>query len=108
MTANTWRILKLTAQTGLIKGGAKKPENLVKYAIEHDTDPEEIELFRNKQAALKAFEQYKGNDVCEVIQGFAGAFYQVTAYVVEEYEADEDGEFIEGSDYYSSTDALED
>lgn len=73
------------------------PDDFFNYASNKATDPLLIESFGNLDDAKKALENYKST--CERTQGYHGSFYTVTAYAVEIYKADEDGEFIEGSDF---------
>ena len=106
MVANRIRLVKLCAETGLIKGGARRPENLFDYALEKDGDQmtiEEMELTPDNKAKAVEWLAQKRN-TCERIQGFAGAFYRVEAYGIEYFEVDEDGDFIEGSDYDGAAD----
>ena len=106
MTANRIRLEKFSVQTGLIKAGARRPDNLFNFALANDTDPEiikEMDLTpENREAAQKWLANQR--NTCEKISGFAGSFYQIEAYGIEYFEADEDGEFVEGSDYEPAED----
>lgn len=99
MNANSFVLKKFTAQTGLIRYGASAPKDYISYAIETDTDAEELATFHTEKEAREALKRYDGQGGCIRREGINGGFYEATAYAVECYEADEDGEFIEGSDY---------
>ena len=63
-----------------------------------DSDPELIQTFSDLQPALKELEKYES-----YVEYYAGGnrFY-LTEYFVEEYEVDEDGEFIESCSIWNS------
>lgn len=70
--------------------------------IERDTDPETIKKFDNLEDAEaelekmpKATARYMRNVV---------PFWAVEEYAIEAYEANEDGDFLIGSDYYTQDD----
>ena len=46
-------------------------------------------------------------NTCKEVNGFAGLSYQVEAYGIEYFEVDEDGEFVEGSDFDGAEDEKE-
>ena len=96
---NQIRLLKVSAQTGLIKSGVKAPEDPVAYAIEHDSDPVEIRVYSDDKIdqAKKDLANYQ--NTCEPVQGFAGSFYQIEAYVLEYAEVDADGDYTGCIDY---------
>lgn len=100
-----YELKRFSAQTGLIKAGAKKPESLFEFTLENDADAETIKVFENKTDALSALALYQ--NICEKVQGFAGSFYQITAYGVEENEYDEDDEWIGGGNMWSADDKTE-
>ncbi len=92
--------LKYVAETGLIKAGAKQPEELYNFASQRDGDPdivldlsEESEINLAKEKALEWLKEKK--NTCEPIQSFAGRFYRVTAYDVEMITEDDDGEYLD-------------
>lgn len=59
--------------------------------------PETVKSFDNLQAAIDEIK--KKQYALEIHGSLSNGFY-IEAYI-EEYEADEDGEFFEGSDFYS-------
>lgn len=99
MNTNTYVLKKFAAQTALIRYGASAPKDYISYAIENDTDAEELATFRTEKEAREALKLYAGQGGCVKRDGASGSFYEATAYAIERYEADEDGELIEGSDY---------
>lgn len=100
-----YELKKYSAQTGLIKAGAKKPDDYFRFANENDTDAETIKEFKTKEEALSALALY--TNVCNKVEGFAGSFYEVIAYAVEKNEYDEEGEWIDGGDMWSADDRNE-
>lgn len=99
MRANTFVIKKYTAQTGLIECGARAPKDYFSFVFENDPSPEKLATFNTEEEALEALKLYNGQGGCVRCEGFSGSFYEVTVYAVECYEVDEEGEFVEGSDY---------
>ena len=57
-------------------------------------DPEKVKSFDNKEDAPSELKNYES----EI--RYSSGYYHVTEYYVEEYECDEDGEFIEGGDIW--------
>lgn len=57
-------------------------------------------LFKDKAQAYKALSKH--TSTVELERTFYGAQYRLTEWHVEEYEGDEDGEFISGSNFDSS------
>lgn len=100
-----YELKKFSAQTGLIKTGAKKPESFWEFASSKDTDPELIKVFESKTDGLSALAFYQ--NICEKVEGFAGSFYQVTAYGLEENEYDDDDEWIGGGNMWCADDKEE-
>lgn len=98
MNANTIRLMHYQKDTGLIKSGAKAPSNYFDFAFD-DSSPEEIKKYSidEKEQALADLAKY--TSTCEVMEGFAGSYYSVNAYALEFYEEDEDGDYIDGSDF---------
>lgn len=72
------------------------------YAFEHDTDPETITVFDSKEDGLNALKNYENS--CVLREGFAGSFYQIEAYALEENEYDDDDELIGGNNIYTAAD----
>ncbi len=68
-----------------------------------DVEPESVVKFATLEAALEELKKEKYKPTCVYMSG-AVPFYKVTEYMVECYEADEDGEFVSGSDFYSAYD----
>ena len=60
-----------------------------------EPEPEILETFENEEEALKALEEYKSY----IIKYNNGLLFEVVEIALESYEADEDGEFLSGSDY---------
>lgn len=67
---------------------------------EGDIDYDVVASFVNEEEALQELKKYKSK--CEYMRGFHGGFYYLTAYAVEAYEAEENGDFLDGSDFYPS------
>lgn len=65
-----------------------------------DENPESIHKFYDKETALKELDKYKPE--LRKLSGGSGSYFLVTEYAVEAYEADEDGEFVDGSVYYTN------
>lgn len=64
----------------------------------HNLNPLTIKVFDTIEGAKKELENYSAD--VEEVESFQGeTIYSVTEYVIEIYEADEDGEFVSGSDY---------
>lgn len=91
---NQIRLLKVSAQTGLIKARAKAPEDPAAYAIEHDSAPVEIRVYPIDKIDQAKSDLANYQNTCEVVKGFAGSFYQIEAYVLEYAEVDSDGDYI--------------
>lgn len=92
MIANKFEIKRFSAET------KKRPRKGDLFNIAcNDLDPETIKSFKTRKEALEALKEYKSS--ARFMQGFASYYYIVDAYAVESYEADADGELIEGSDY---------
>lgn len=70
--------------------------------LERDTDPESIEKFDNLEEALA--ELKKMPTAIARYTSSVVPFWAVEEYAVEAYEADEDGDFLIGSDYYTQDD----
>ena len=109
MNANRIRLERFFADTGLIKAGAKRPDNLFNFALANDIDSEIIEEMEltpeNKEKAIRWLRTKR--NTCKEVNGFAGSFYQVEAYGIEYFEVDENGEFVEGSDFDGAKDERE-
>ena len=99
MSANTFDLKKFTAETGLIRCGARAPKDCITFALENDPDPEKLATFNTEEEAREALKRYNGKGGCVRCEGFCGGFYKATAYLVECYEVDEEGEFVNESDY---------
>lgn len=100
-------LIELTAETGLIKNGAKKPADYAAYCLDQpEIDPVIIKTMddtpENRTQACKWLAQKK--NTCKAVRGNAGSFYAITAYAIEYYTADEDGDYIDGSDYDTAED----
>lgn len=82
------------ATSELEKGQEYEP---LLFAVKDGLQPETIKSFDNLQAAIEEIkkEQY----ALEIHGSLSNGFYIET--YIEEYEADEDGEFLEGSNFYS-------
>lgn len=109
MKANTIRLLEMKAETGLIRYGAKKPTNFFHYAMddENPTEIKKMELNDNNLEEARKWLSSKKN-TCERTEGYSGAYYTVTAYAIEYLEENEDGDFVDGSDYDSAEDEIYD
>lgn len=94
--ANTFEIKKFSAE---IKAVNRK-EIKTGCCLE-DTDPQSVGKFETLEAAQKELKKEEYKPSC-VYRSSAVPFYLVTEYMVECYEADEDGEFVCGSDYDSA------
>lgn len=88
---NTFEIKKFSAE---IK--SKNRKVIKTGCCLEDIEPESIKKFETLEAALEELKKYKPS--CYNVNGF----YHVEEYMVECYEVDEDGDFVEGSDYYSA------
>lgn len=66
-----------------------------------DCNPEIIEKFTDSDEALKRLSEMPKSKA-EAFSSCGMTFYMVTEYAVEAYEADEDGDFVSGSDYYTN------
>lgn len=102
-------LIELTAETGLIKNGAKQPKAYAAFCLnQSDVDPVVIKTMddtpENRMQADKWLAKKK--NTCEVVSGNAGRFYVITAYAIEYYTADEDREQIDGSDYVPAEDEV--
>lgn len=108
MKVNKIRLLEMNAETGLIKNGAKKPANLFDYAL--NTEPTEIKKLELNDDNLKEARKWLSSkkNTCERTEGYSGAYYKVTAYAIEYLEENEDGDFVDGSDYDSADDEIYD
>lgn len=70
--------------------------------LERDTDPETIKKFDNLEEALA--ELKKMPTATARYTSSVVPFWAVEEYAVEAYEANEDGDFLIGSDYYTQDD----
>ena len=59
----------------------------------NNSDPVEIARFDNNDDAMAELRKHK----CEIWE--SGSVWRVSGYAVEAFEADDDGEFLSGSDY---------
>lgn len=93
-------LVRMTAETGLIKAGAKRPKNLFDFASSEDGYPETIDTMddtpENREKAKKWLAGKRNS--CRRVSGFAGSFCTVEAYGVEYVTVDEDGDYISGGD----------
>lgn len=88
---NNFRIIKCEAcfkKLSAIKQGE---------ALANDENCEVIKICNSKEEAYAELKKYSSDVRFEKYN--VGSGYRFTEYCVEEYEADEDGEFIEGSDF---------
>lgn len=86
----------------------KLPESLFDYAVENDSNPivhSDVEATEENVDKAKAWLASK-KSTAEYWSGYAMGFYSVTVYAIEYYTADEDGEFIEGSDFDEAEEAV--
>lgn len=67
--------------------------------LAQDCNPEKIASFDSKEEALEEIKKYK-TDVA-LMSGGAGHYYHIEEYAVEENEYDEDGDFVNGTDYWA-------
>lgn len=95
MAANTFEIKRFTTE---IKAANRK--DIKTGCCLEDTDPQPVEKFETLEAAQKELKKEVYKPSC-VFYSSALPYYLVTEYMVECYEADEDGEFVCGSDYDS-------
>lgn len=93
---NVFEIKKFSAQ---IK--AKNRKEIKTGCCIEDTEPESVGKFATLEAAQEELKKEKYKPSC-VYRSSAVPFYQVTEYMVECYEEDEDGEFVKGSDFDST------
>lgn len=70
--------------------------------LERDTDPETIKKFDNLEEALA--ELKKMPTATARYTSSVAPFWAIEEYAVEAYEANEDGDFLIGSDYYTQDD----
>lgn len=76
-------------------------KDIVEGCTLDDEYPVLIAKFTDKDEALKRLsEQHKST--AESLSSCGMLFYMVTEYAVEVYEADEDGDFVSGSDFYTN------
>ncbi len=70
---------------------------IVDFALDHNPNPIYGETFDNKGDAMNTASTYR--IICKS-SSFCGKLYEITLEgIIEIWEADEDGEFISGSDY---------
>lgn len=102
------RLVKMDAETGLINAGAKKPEDLFSFALENCTEPELVaDMEKTAENVKTAYSWIAGvKNSCAEKSGTAGRYYEITAYAIEYYIADADGDFIDGSDYVPAEDEV--
>ena len=82
----------------------KRPADLFDYAFQNDSDPvvhDDLEATPENIEKAKAWLAGKRSSAV-YRHGWAMNFYYITVYAIEYYTADDDGEFIEGSDYDSA------
>lgn len=106
MKANTIRLLEVNAEITL-KAGLQLVD-LFNYAIDNDTSPTEIKKMELNDVNLKVAKEWLSNkkNTRERTEGYSGAYYKITAYAIEYFMEDEDGNFIDGSDYDSAEDEI--
>lgn len=95
MTANTFEIKKFSAE---IRTKDKK-EIKTFVTLDRDSEPDPIKKFSTFEEAMEELKKPEYKPSCRYYSGWAVPFYMVEEYVIECYEADEDGEFISGSDF---------
>ena len=100
-------LVRFTAETGLIKAGAKKPEDLYDFAAMNDGAPEYDRLDDTPENREKAKKWLSGKrNTCRRVSGFAGSFYMVEAFAIEYCTVDEDGDYISGGDFDPAEDEV--
>ena len=62
-----------------------------------DPSPESIRFFDSLEEAKETLKKYE--NTCQETRGNVGIYYLVTVFAIEVYSVDEDGDFLEGSDY---------
>lgn len=95
MSMNAFEVKRFRAEIGKIF------EDQIRrgIAIEFCVDPEPIKKFRTLAEAEEELSKSKYAPSVEYMKGYSSPYYIITEYAIECYEEDEDGEFIEGSDY---------
>ncbi len=97
MSYNKYDLIEITRETKRIP----KRGTLLDVCLDSsDIEPSVICSFLTLDEAQKELSKYKSK--VEYMRGFHVGFYYTTAYAIECYEADEDGEFINGSDYWEA------
>lgn len=93
-TTIKYRLIKCSMQFKNIK-------DLSEGATVIDEDAKIIKIFDKRKNALDELKKY--NTTVEFIRTFNSFLYSMTEYFIEEYEADEDGEFVSGSNFQGTT-----
>ena len=68
----------------------------------NDPEPEKIKSFDSLEEAQKELKNYKSD--IRKMSGNIGTLYEVTEYMIEENECDEEGEWISGGDVWGFSD----
>ena len=93
---NAYRIIKTSAEIKV--NPLRRLDGLKPGCTLDDECPEVVKSFESLDAALDALKAYEAE--IRFFHAAPGLYASVTEYSVEAYVADEDGNFIEGSDYY--------
>ena len=103
MKANRIELKKYTAESKL---NAKEPENVIDLLLECSS-PELIDSFgiEQEEEARAALAKYPAC-TCEKVGTYAGYVWRMEGYALEYFETDEDGDFIEGSDFVFADDVI--
>ena len=100
-------LVHFTAETGLIKAGAKKPEDLYDFAAMNDGAPEYDTMDDTPENREKARKWLAGKrNSCRRVSGFVGSFYAVEAFAIGYCTVDEDGDYISGGDFDPAEDEV--
>lgn len=79
--------------------GIKNRNDIVRGCTLDCEEPESVEKFTDENRAYNKLATMPKSNAYRT-RSFSGiAFYYVTEYAIKIYEADEDGEFLEGSDF---------
>ena len=92
---NKYSVIRNTAEFKNIK---EVFEGCTIKEVKEDVSSETIATFDTKEEAQAELAKQPQNEV-EYMSGYVRGYYHVTEYLLEIYKADEDGEFLEGSNY---------
>ena len=87
----TYRLIEASGE--IRNQGIPTREDIFKALFGIDSDPVEIGRFYEKAEAMEELSNYK----CKVWE--SGNVWRVSGFAVETFDADDDGEFLTGSDY---------